>query len=235
MGDLPIASVRVVDRAFDTLVERAAERYRAAGRFSWHFARGKLRADPLFRRVGEYIVPLKGGRVLDLGCGRGLLFSWLAASYEGPIETRLELRGVELHRGHAEIAQRALAGIATIECADIRHAQLPNAAVIVIGDVLLYLSAAEQERALDKVVRALTPGGVLLLREADAGGGFRFHVTEWAERFVGASNGRPFQKLQYRPVEEWRAVLARLQLDVTVEPMSQGTPFANVLYVARKA
>ena len=219
---------------FDSLVARAAERYRASGRFAWHFARGKLGGDPLFRSVTRYILPLAGGRVLDLGCGRGLLFAWLAASHKGAIESKLELHGIELHRGHAEIAQRALAGIATIECGDIRQADLPTAAVIVIGDVLLYLSADEQQRVLKRVVHALTPGGVLLLREANAAGGLRFHITEWAERFVGAFNGRPFQKLHYRPVAEWRAALARLGLDVTAQPMSQGTPFANVLYVARK-
>jgi SAM-dependent methyltransferase len=221
--------------AFEALVERAAERYRAAGRYSWHFARGKLRGDPLFRAVSKYILPLTAGRVLDLGCGRGLLFSWLAASCEGAIEKRLELHGVELHRAHAEIGQRALAGIATIECADIREAVFPASAVIVIGDVLLYLSESGQEQVLQRVARALDPGGVLLMREADAGGGFRFHVTEWAERLVGAMSGRPFQKLHYRRVDEWRAALARLGFIVTAEPMSQGTPFRNVLYVARKA
>lgn len=225
----------MADEAFEALVERAAERYRASGRFSWNFARGKLRGDPLFRNVSPYILPLTSGRVLDLGCGRGLLFAWLAASYDGAIESKLELHGVELHRGHAEIAQRALAGIATIDCGDIRHANLPTAAVIAIGDVLLYLAAAEQERVLEKVMHALIPGGVLLLREADAAGGLRFHVTEWAERLVGALHGRPFQKLHYRPAEEWRAVLGRLGLEVTAEPMWQGTPFGNVLYVARKA
>lgn len=222
------------DKSFESTVERAAERYRALGRFDWHFARGKLRGDPLFRNVSKYILPLMAGRVLDLGCGRGLLFSWLAASYEGAIESKLELHGVELHRGHAEIAQRALAGVATIECGDIRIANFATAAVIVIGDVLLYLNADEQERVLENVVQALTPGGVLLLREADAGGGVRFRITEWAERLAGALKGRAFQKLHYRPVDEWRAVLGRLGLIVTAEPMSQGTPFANVLYVARK-
>ena len=225
----------MVDTAFDSLVERATERYRASGRFAWHFARGKLGGDPLFRSVTRYILPLAGGRVLDLGCGRGLLFAWLAASHEGAIESKLALHGIELHRGHAETAQRALAGIATIECGDIRHANLPTATVIVIGDVLLYLSADEQQRVLERVVRALAPGGVLLMREANAAGGMRFHITEWAERLVGAFHGRPFQKLHYRPVEDWAAMLEQLGLSVTAEPMSQGTPFCNVLYVARKA
>ena len=225
----------MVDTAFDSLVKRAAERYRASGRFAWHFARGKLGCDPLFRSVIKYILPLTSGRILDLGCGRGLMFAWLRAADEGAIEGAVELHGIELRRDLVETAQRALAGIARIECGDIRDATFPSAAVIVIGDVLLYLSADEQQRVLEGVVRALTPGGVLLLREANAAGGLRFHITEWAERIAGAFHGRPFQKLHYRPVEDWSAALEHLGLTVTAEPMSHGTPFCNVLYVARKA
>ena len=37
--------------AWRALVEAASAQYRAADKFAWHFARGKLGGDPVFRHV----------------------------------------------------------------------------------------------------------------------------------------------------------------------------------------
>lgn len=62
------------------LLERAARPYRAAGLHPWLFARGKLGRDPLFAgllRLG--LIPHRA-RLLDLGCGQGLLTALLLAA-----------------------------------------------------------------------------------------------------------------------------------------------------------
>ena len=58
------------------LIDRASERYRNAGVFAYNFARGKLRGDPVFRALLERGMLLGRGRILDLGCGQGLLAAW---------------------------------------------------------------------------------------------------------------------------------------------------------------
>jgi hypothetical protein len=61
------------------LVDVAAERYRAAGRLAYHIADGRSSGDPVFGApLAQGLVP-GGARILDLGCRRGLLASWLAA------------------------------------------------------------------------------------------------------------------------------------------------------------
>ena len=71
---------RVSERAaWARLLDRASEPFRSAGRFAWHFARGKLGYDPVFRHVlATGLIP-EGARVLDIGCGQGLLASLLRA------------------------------------------------------------------------------------------------------------------------------------------------------------
>ena len=62
------------------LVERASARYRPAGKFAYHFARGKLGGDPLFLGILELGVLRGDLRILDLGCGQGLLGAWLLSA-----------------------------------------------------------------------------------------------------------------------------------------------------------
>src|SRR5687768_16980911 len=122
-------AVQTVDT--ESLVERAARPYRSSGRYAWHFARGKLRHDPLFRHLAKEILPLERGTVLDLGCGRGLLFAWLTAAGEAPLHASVELHGIELRADLVDIARRALGARARIDRADIRDVEIPKASVIV--------------------------------------------------------------------------------------------------------
>jgi 2-polyprenyl-3-methyl-5-hydroxy-6-metoxy-1,4-benzoquinol methylase len=62
------------------LLDAACEPYRNAGRFAYYFARGKLRGDPVYRAILESGLLLGRARVLDLGCGQGLLAAWLRAA-----------------------------------------------------------------------------------------------------------------------------------------------------------
>jgi SAM-dependent methyltransferase len=233
----------MTDREFAALVEAAAEPYRRSGRYAWHFARGKLRGDPVFRFLLSSGVLPPAGVLFDLGCGQGVLMALLrsaSASHargDWPAEwpappAALKLHGVELSRRRAKVAGQALDGGAVVEMGDIRHAPLPACAAIVILDVLLYLDDADQRRVLARCAAALGPGGVLVLREADAGAGLPFHVTRWAEKLACWSRGQIRQSLRYRPAREWQALLEAAGFTVEARPMSEGTPFGNVLFVA---
>jgi hypothetical protein len=87
---------------------------------------------------------------------------------------------------------------------------------------------------IEKAAAALEPGGLLLLREADAGAGFAFQATKWSAGFDAALRGRFGQQLRCRSAAHWSDALVRRGFAVDAQPMSQGTPFANVLFVARK-
>lgn len=90
-----------------TLLDEASRPFRSGGRFAYHYARGKLSSDSIFREILRRGLFPAEGRYLDLGCGQGSLFAWLLAArqqYEAgnwpadwPAAPKpLHLRGIEL-------------------------------------------------------------------------------------------------------------------------------------------
>lgn len=231
------------------LVAAAAAPYRAAGRYAWHFARGKLGGDPAYAALLRPGLIPDGARVLDLGCGQALLASWLHAAAARhvcgdwpagwPAPPRPgPYRGIELMAQDVARAQAALAPLgaqARIECADLRQVAFGQADVAVILDVLHYMDFAAQAEVLDRVCAALAPYGTLLLRVGDAAAGLRFRISLWVDRLVTRAHGHRLGALHCRPLADWIGALTARGCTVQALPMSAGTPFANVLLVARLA
>ena len=232
------------DASFAALVDATAGRYQAAGRSHQGFARGKLRYDPVFRALLHAAWWPQTGRLVDVGCGRGLLLALLdtarrrAADGEAspwPVPSaQVALHGVDMMAGAVSAAQKALGDAATFTVGDAARHPLPEASAIVLLDVLHYLHAADQEALLARAAAALVPGGVLVLREADAGPGMAFTMTRWAERIRAVGRGHWRQRFAYREAAAWRSLLAAQGLVVQARPMSQGTPFDNQLVIARR-
>ena len=65
--------------AWAELHAEACAPYRRTSRWAWHWARGKLAMDPVFRGMLERGNLPAGARVLDIGCGQGLIASLLHA------------------------------------------------------------------------------------------------------------------------------------------------------------
>ena len=233
--------------AWRRLLDRASAPYRSAGRFAWHFARGKLGHDPVFRHLlAAGLIP-EGGRVLDIGCGQGLLTSLLRAcaamraAGEWPQDwpaapAATQVHGIELMPRDVERARAALGegGDTRFVCGDMRTEPFPPSHAVVILDVLHYVTHAEQEAVLQRVRDALVPGGRLLLRVGDASARRGFAVSQWVDRTVTRLRGHTVAPVYGRTLNEWMAQLRRLGMHVEPRPMSQGTPFANVLLVAQR-
>lgn len=226
------------------MVESAAVRYWSAGRFAYHFAKGKLAGDPVFTEIlARALIPARA-RVLDLGCGQGLLAAWLLAAEEcrrsrawctewPEPPSDWTFHGIELMPKDVNRARNALGARVTVELGDIRSAILVAADVVLILDVLHYMNAESQEAVLKRVRAALSHSGTLLLRIGDAGAGLRFRLSQWVDQTVLMVRGHGWVRLHCRSVRAWTELLTRLGFATNVLSMSGNTPFANVLLVAR--
>jgi SAM-dependent methyltransferase len=111
--------------------------------------------------VLELLEPVRGGRVLELGCGSGQLTRHLLAARHDVVATDGSPAMVDLAR-------------AELPGADVRPLVLPDdplpdaAAVVGVGHVLSYLADEQAvRRALTAAAAALAPGGVLALDLCD--------------------------------------------------------------------
>ncbi len=233
---------------FKSIVNYAAEPYRQSGKFAWHFAKGKLGGDPAFAGMLRLGLIPNGARVLDLGCGQGLLAACLWAAEQQQrvgkwfndwpaAPSNVQVHGIELMQSDIDRARIALANIAdraTFECANICDAVFPASDVVVILDVLHYIDYAQQEVVLRRIFAALAPDGKLLLRVGDAAGGLPFHISNWVDRVVTFVRGHRLPRLYCRSVTDWRSALEKIGFAVKPMPMHEGTPFANILLVCEK-
>jgi len=232
--------------AWRQLHEQATAPYRASGRFAWHFARGKLGRDPVFRGMLER-GDLSGRlRVVDIGCGQGLLASLLQACRDAAAQGRwptawpaapraTQYTGIELMPKDVARAQAAIGSLPLAPrfvCADMRAAALPDCDLVVILDVLHYVDHAAQAALLARVRQALGARGRLLLRVGDQDEARGFAISQWVDRVVTMVRGHRVPPTWGRSVAEWSELLRGLGFAVQAVPMSRGTPFANVLLVA---
>ena len=219
---------------------RASDPYLPFSITAWEFARGKLRGDPLYRATAATGLLRSGGTLVDVGCGQGLTLSvlvhgqslWAEGGWPigaSPPPRFAKLVGIELRARVARLAQKALGPAVEVLSSDARAFMPREADAILFFDVLHLMPAEDQERMIATASDALSPGGTMLIREADRDGGWRFTVVRLGNRLKAILVGSWRQRFHYRTMDAWASLVARHDLHVAVKPMSDGTPFANLL------
>ncbi len=210
-------------------IEQVADRYRVGGRTAHGFARGKLSRDPAYAAVIERLP--ESGVVLDVGCGEGYLLALIRA-----VAPALELVGIDHDERRVELARVALQGEPRLELrvGDLRELALPTAALITCLDVLHYMPPDQQDDAIARMAAQLAPGGLLIVRDGQADGGLRTAVLRAFETVAVAIGRHRGDGVFFRPAEQLRGAIEASGLSVSVAPCHDGTPFANLIFVAQK-
>jgi 2-polyprenyl-3-methyl-5-hydroxy-6-metoxy-1,4-benzoquinol methylase len=162
------------------VIAAAVDLYRAVSPAAWAHAGIRWASCPL-GRVAE-VLPARG-RILDLGCGQGLLSLHLALG-----SAAREVVGVDIDGDRLAIARKAAdrAGLGVERARFLPWspgAGAPPAGpwdAILIVDVLYLMPRGAQRQLLAACAAALAPGGVLLVKEmaSDPGWKFRWNLMQ---------------------------------------------------------
>ncbi len=229
-------------------VERVAERYTtglavdasasayAAMRAHFHYVRLKLATDPAARLVASIAGEQPGalGRVLDLGAGRGQLAIALVELGRATRVLGVDWDGVKIEVGRRAVAAEPALPITLVE-RDVRGFEVTEAYdTVLLVDVLHYLPTSDQDALLDRVARAVAPGGRVIVREADTERGLRSVLTHLEERVFTALGANRGERVEFRSARGIASRLASHGLEVRVLPAWGRTPFSNVAIVAER-
>jgi SAM-dependent methyltransferase len=183
-------------------------------------------------------------RLIDLGCGQGLLAYWLLearALHESglwpadwPTAPKVKnFWGVELMPKDVERARTALGDRAQFVLGNICTADFGKANVAIILDVLHYISYEAQEDVLRRIRAALPVDGTFITRIGDAAAGLPFQFSNWVDHAVFFLRGHRVNRVYCRTQREWLEVLTRSGFEVKPMPMHKGTPFCNVMLIVK--
>jgi SAM-dependent methyltransferase len=195
-----------------------------------YWAAGKLAFDPMFRQLEPFLPD--DGRILDLGCGYGLVAAWTAMA-----RPNVRLVGVDPLLSRVRVARYVLEGRATAHVGDAQEllsARLPSWAAEPF-DAALCIDVTHQGSGLVAVLaglhRVLRQGGVLLLRTATKEHEQRESWSMGLERLLVRARG---QRVIAFPsaAQVTAALLAAGFRDVRTADRVRGEP--EMLFIARR-
>jgi uncharacterized protein (DUF2062 family) len=201
--------------------------FAGSAQFDRGFVRWKMRLDRIFALLAAE--NLGSGTMVDLGCGYGMALCFAAFRDSGR-----RLVGCDLNTHRIAVAQQALRALnAEVSMHDVRDYALPPASLILILDVLQYLSAEEQLALLKRCCAALEPGGRLIFRVHDRERGLRSALTLGLDRLLFSA-----ERVGARPMilkaAQYESALQEAGMQVESRRFRNRLPLAHILFFARR-
>jgi 2-polyprenyl-6-hydroxyphenyl methylase/3-demethylubiquinone-9 3-methyltransferase len=173
------------------------------------------------------------GKILDLGCGHGLLS--LALAMENPMR---QVHGIDHDEARVQAANAAASGIPNLsfQTGNVLNPPAGPYAGIAMIDVMHYFEPSLQEAIFQQAFDSLEPRGCYIVREVDpAGGGAASWFNRFYEKVATLTGFTRAEKpgLHFRTPSGWIQALESVGFQVTSERCSSKL-FADILYVCRK-
>jgi 2-polyprenyl-3-methyl-5-hydroxy-6-metoxy-1,4-benzoquinol methylase len=142
--------------------ERLAYNYLYKGPVLEWYLRVKLRLEKNYQPFHE-LLP-KQGKLLDMGCGYGFMSYMLHF-----VSPQRDITGIDYDEEKIETANNCFdkKGNINFKFVDALEYPFENYDGIIVADMLHYLQPGQQKLMIEKCIRHLNPGGIILIREGN--------------------------------------------------------------------
>jgi 2-polyprenyl-3-methyl-5-hydroxy-6-metoxy-1,4-benzoquinol methylase len=191
-----------------------------------------------YARMAAYVP--KSGRVLDVGCGHGLLAMELALSEPNRtvLATDHDVARIDLARQAGQDITNLRFDISTGSPVVAAPAAGKFSAIMMI-DFLHYFSPEQQDAMIARAYDNLEAGGWLLAREVNQQGGLISKLNQLYEKiatatgFTQSNTIQAKENLSFKSQSGWEAKFAEHGFKIRSEPCSSPI-FVDILYICQK-
>lgn len=174
----------------------------------------------------DRLLPTRG-KILDLGCGEGLLSNYLAIA-----SLQRKIFGIEIA---SERLMRAKKGIknASFSVGDIIKVPYPKSDAVVLFHVLHHLSSKNaQEEVIKKAKDSLEKKGKLIIVEVHVKPTIKYLAAWFADHFLvpWVFEKRFYTKAYFRKEKDWLNLLKKIGFIVKTKEETKGRPFPNIIF-----
>ncbi len=205
------------------IVEQTISLYSGIG---WKklFARGRFWYAPYIEV--EQLLP-KSGKIIDLGCGEGVLTNYLGLSSDHRI-----VLGIDIDKKRIREASHGVKNV-SFRSVDITKFKIPPCDGIIIFQVLHHLySKSTQEETIKHCADSLRKGGKLIIVEIYVGISINYFLTWIADHLLVAwfFEKKFYTHILFRKLEDWKKYVESTGLSCNViNPNSKTKPFSNTI------
>jgi 1-acyl-sn-glycerol-3-phosphate acyltransferase len=192
------------------------------------YARIKIKLDGNYELFNSYIPT--DAEVTDIGCGYGFLAYMLNF-----VSEKRKITGIDHDYNKIELAKNCNAKNDNVNfvCANALTYEYKNCDVIILSDILHYLTEDKQEQLIKSSVEHLNPGGLMIIRDADSDLKKRHWGTKYTEFFSTRSgfNKMGEKKLTFMSGKNIKEIISGFGLEMEIIDKTRFT--SNIVYIIR--
>ncbi len=181
--------------------------------------------------IAEHIPP--AAKVIDIGCGYGILPNYLALSDPGSYVKGIDIDAERILKADQTTGTRKNIHF---EVGDFMKSDLDQFNVVVAIDLMHYFDFDQQDRIINRLGTVLNSGGIFIFRQPDTAPKWRYYWNYLHEFIMVSSNitKTNSQNLYFRSSNSTKLVLDRAGFDVSIYPNTSLLPYSDTLFICRK-